>query len=133
MATNFDIPVSLKVRLIAEQLIKIGGETYSVSCNDISSDDENHSYWSGVNRYEIWIDHLNKSLDVLLFDHGYASYEIDQLLLIVSFDLDSLYPDTVATGESLLKKIKTSILVGIQEFQKQRPDQQLKLFETKEV
>lgn len=133
MTKNLEIPVNLKVRLIAEQLIKLGGETYSINCNEISFDNENYSYWSDVDRYEIWINHLNKSLDVLLFDHGYASYKIDKLLLIISFDLGGFHPETVATGESLFEKIKTSILVGIQEFKKQRPDQQLNLYETKEV
>ena len=128
LTRNLEIPTSLKVRLIAEQLIKIEGESYALNINDFYNDYNPYCHWSIIDRYEIWINHRDETLDVFLFDHGSATYEIDGLLLIVAFSLKTFHRKGII-GQKLLEEINNAILLGIKEFQQQRPDQQLNLFE----
>ena len=133
--THFEISVSKRIQFIAEELIKIGGNVEHCVLADYEDDfnetmrivdnDDSYSLWGRVHKHEILVNHSNQTVEIALFDYGYATYEIDGRFLLLEFNLRE-FLDRSIDGKGLIVMIENAYLEGLSKYEKQL---QLSLFD----
>lgn len=111
--------VDLRNRLVSQELLSIGGE---IIITQAELDDEDFwsgdSLWTKIQGYELFIVHQEKALEILIE----GANQLHPEYLSIRFYLENI------DGEQLVSKIRVAINKGVAEYERQRPDQQLKLF-----